>query len=156
MANRFIPYVPKPTNEKHSSKPPCKSVPKQPSTVDSSQQIERNSAPIRAPTMDSDLLMQKVNGDDGIMARGIRIYPILLRLILMRLESLTEIWKSSNNSDEDEDDMYFPTVQDLIAGRCVSGGHAPKAVDKPALDDDYSISPNSGDSQGECTNSSLL
>ena len=29
----------------------------------------------------------------------------------MRLESLTEIWKSSNNnSDEDEDEMYFPTV----------------------------------------------
>ena len=156
MANRFIPYVPKPTNEKHSSKPPCKSVPKQPSTVDSSQQIERNSAPIRAPTVDSDLLMQKVNGDDGIMARGIRIYPILLRLILMRLESLTEIWKSSNNSDEDEDDMYFPTVQELTAGRRVSGGHAPKAVDKPALDDDHSISPNLGNSQGECTNSSLL
>ena len=156
MANRFIPYVPKPTNEKHSSKPPCKSVPKQPSTVGSSQQIERNSAPIRAPAEDSDLLMQKVNGDDGIMARGIRIYPILLRLILMRLESLTEIWKSSNNSDEDEDDMYFPTVQELTAGRRVSGGHAPKAVDKPALDDDYSISPNLGNSQGECTNSSLL
>ena len=75
----------------------------------------------------------------------------------MQLESLTEIWKSSNNGDEDEDDMYFPTVQELIAGRCVSGGHAPKAVDKPALDDDYhSISPNSGNSQGECTNSSLL
>ena len=157
MANRFIPYVPKPTNEKHSSKPPCKSVPKQPSTVDSSKQIERNSASIRAPTVDSDLLMQKVNGDDGIMARGIRIYPILLRLILMRLESLTEVWKSSNNSDEDEDDMYFPTVQELTAGRHVSGGHAPKAVDKPALDDDHhSISPNSGNSQGECTNSSLL
>ena len=72
MANRFIPYVPKPTNEKHSSKPPCKNVPKQPSTVDSSRQIKRN--------MDSDLLMQKVNGDDGIMARGMRIWPILLRL----------------------------------------------------------------------------
>jgi hypothetical protein len=154
MANRFIPYVPKPTNE--NSKPPCKSVPKKPSTVDSSQQIERNSAPIRAPAVNSDLLMQKVNRYDEIMARGTRIYPILLCLILMRLESLTEIWKSSNNSDEDEDDMYFPTVQDLIVGRCVSGGHALKAVDKPALDDDYSISPNSGDSQGECTNSSLL
>ena len=103
MANRFIPYVLKLTNEKHNSKPPCKSVPKQPSTVSSSQQIKRNSTPIRVPTMDSDLLMQKMNG-------GIRIYPILLRLILMRLESLMEIWKSSNNSDEDEDDMYFPTV----------------------------------------------
>jgi hypothetical protein len=155
MANRFIPYVPKPTSGKYSSKPLCKNVPKQPSTVDSSRQIERNSAPIRASAVDSDLLMQKVNGGDGIMAGGIRIYPILLRLILMRLESLTEIWKSSNNGNEDEDDMYFPTVQELIAGRCVSGGHAPKAVDKPALDDDYSIGPNLGNSQGEYTNSSL-
>jgi hypothetical protein len=106
--------------------------------------------------MDSDLLMQKVNRYNGIMARGTRIYPILLRLILMQLESLTEIWKSSNNSDKDKDDMYFPTLQELIARRCVSRGHAPKAVNKPALDDDHSISPNLGDSQGECTNSSLL
>ena len=74
----------------------------------------------------------------------------------MQVESLTEICKSRNNSDENEDDTYFPTVQELIAGRGVGGGHAPKAVDKPALDDDYSISPNLGDSQGECTNSSLL
>jgi hypothetical protein len=73
MANRFIPYVLKPTNEKHSSKPLCKNVPKQLSTVDSSQQIERNSAPIKAPTVDSDLLMQKVNGNGGIMAKGICI-----------------------------------------------------------------------------------
>jgi hypothetical protein len=100
-------------NEKHSSKPPCKSVSKQPSTVSSNQQ---NSAPIRAPAVDSDLWMQKVNRDDGIMTRGIRIYPSLLRLILMQLESLTEIWKSSNIGDVDEDDMYFPTVQKLIAG----------------------------------------
>jgi hypothetical protein len=156
MANRFIPYVPKPTNEKHSKRP-CKSIPKQPSTLDSSQQIKQNSAPIRAPTIDSNLLMQKVNRYDRIMARGLRIYPILLHLILMRLESLTEIWKRSNNGDEDEYDMYFLTIQELIAGRCVSGGHAPKAVDKPALDDDnHSINPNSGNSQGECTNSSLL
>jgi hypothetical protein len=73
----------------------------------------------------------------------------------MRLESLTEICKSSNNSDEDEDDTYFPTVQELIAGRGVSRGHAPKAVDKPAPGDpDESISgPNSGNSQGRCANS---
>ena len=113
MANRFIPYVPKPTNERHSSKPPCKSVPKQPSTVNSSQQIERNSTPIRAPTVDSDLLMQKVNRYNRIMAKGICIYPILLRSILTRLESLTEICKSSNNGDDDEDDAYFPTVTAL-------------------------------------------
>ena len=51
----------------------------------------------------------------------------------MQLESLTEIWKSSNNRDEDKDDMYFPTVQELIARRYVSGGHALKAVNKPVL-----------------------
>jgi hypothetical protein len=77
-------------------------------------------------------------------------------LILIRLESLTEIWKSSNNSDKDKDDLHFLTIQELIAGRCVSRGYVPKAVDKLALDDDYSISPNLRDSRGECTNSSLL
>ena len=68
----------------------------------------------------------------------------------MRVESLTEICKSSNNGDEDEDDMYFPTVQELITRRGVSGGHAPNAIEKPALDDDdRSInSPNSENSQG--------
>jgi hypothetical protein len=70
MANRFIPYVPKPTNEEHSSKPLCKNLPKQLSTVDSSRQIERNSVSIRASAVDSDLLMQKVNGDDGITVKG--------------------------------------------------------------------------------------
>ena len=74
----------------------------------------------------------------------------------MRLESLTGICKSSNNADEDEDDTYFPTVQELIAGRGVGGGHAPKAVDKLALDNpDESISgPNLGSSQGIGANSS--
>jgi hypothetical protein len=74
----------------------------------------------------------------------------------MQVESLTEIYKSSNNGDEDEDDIYFPTVQELIAGRGVSGGHAPKAVDKLALDNpDESISgPNLGNSQGISANSS--
>ena len=80
--------------------------------------------------------MQKVNKDYKVIAKGIRIYYILLHLILMQLESLTEIWKSSNNSNKDENDRYFPTVQELIAKRCVSRGYAPKAVDKPALDDD--------------------
>jgi hypothetical protein len=74
----------------------------------------------------------------------------------MQLEPLTEICKSSNNSDDDEDDTYFPTVQELIARRGVSGGHAPKAVDKPALDndnrsinpDEFISGPNLGNSQG--------
>jgi len=74
----------------------------------------------------------------------------------MQVESLTEICKSRHNSDEDEDDTYFPTVQELIAGRGVSGGHAPNAIEKPALDDDdrsinpdkSMLGPNSGKSQG--------
>ena len=70
MANRFIPYIPKPTSGKYSSKPLCKNVPKQPSTIDSSWQIERNSMPIRASAMESDLPLQEVNGDDGIMVGG--------------------------------------------------------------------------------------
>jgi hypothetical protein len=73
MANRFIPYVPKPTNARYSSKPLCKNVPKQPSNVDSSRQIERDSVPIRASTVDGDLLMEEVNGDDGIIVRGMLI-----------------------------------------------------------------------------------
>jgi hypothetical protein len=61
----------------------------------------------------------------------------------MRLEPLAEICESKNNGDDDEDDTYFPTVQELIAGRGVSGGHTPRAVNKSALDDgDLSINPN--------------
>jgi hypothetical protein len=75
---------------------------------------------------------------------------------------LTEICKSRNNSDNDEDDTYFPTVQELTARR--GGGHAPKAVNKPALDNsdcsinpnEFILGPNSGNSQGGYTNSSLL
>jgi hypothetical protein len=62
MASRFIPYVPKPTNEKYSNKLLCKNVPK--------QQVKRNSMPIRVSAIDSDLLMQKVNGDNGIIVKG--------------------------------------------------------------------------------------
>jgi hypothetical protein len=82
----------------------------------------------------------------------------------MRLEPLTEICKSSNNGDDDEDDTYFPTVQELTAGRGVGGEHALKVVDKPALDnsdrsinpDEFILVPNLGNSQGECTNPSSL
>jgi hypothetical protein len=52
----------------------------------------------------------------------------------MQLEPLTEICKSSNNSNKDEDNTYFPTVQELIAGQGVSRGHAPNAIEKLALD----------------------
>jgi hypothetical protein len=69
---------------------------------------------------------------------------------------LTEICKSSNNGDDVEDNMYFPTVQELIAGRGVSRGHVPRAVDKPALDndncsinpDEFILGPNLENSQG--------
>jgi hypothetical protein len=101
-----------------------------------------------------------VNRDDGIMVEGTLTHYIYRCQILMG--SLTEICKSSNNGNKDEDNIYFPTVQELIAGRGVSRGHAPKAVDKLALDgDDHSTNPdksisgpNSGNSQGISANSS--
>lgn len=52
-----IPYVPKPANERHSSKPHCKS----------GRQIECNSVPIKACAVDIDIPTQKANRDDGII-----------------------------------------------------------------------------------------
>jgi hypothetical protein len=141
MANRFILYVPKPTNAKYSSKPLCWSVLKEFNTFDSNQQIEQNPVPIGASTVDCEFLMQKVNGDDRMVEGTLTRYIYRCR-ILMQAESLMEICKSSNKGNEDEDDIYFPTVQELIAGRGVSKGHVPKAVDKLALDDgDHSVNP---------------
>ena len=74
----------------------------------------------------------------------------------MQVESLMEICKSSNNSDKDKDNTYFLTVQELIDGRGVSGGHAPNAIDKPTLDDDdpdkSMLGPGLGNSQGISAN----
>jgi hypothetical protein len=42
--------------------------------------------------------------------------------------------------------MYFPTTSELIAKQCISRRYALKAVNKLALDNDYSISPNLGNS----------
>jgi len=81
MANRFIPYVPKPTNEKYCSKPLCKNMPKEFSIFDDSQRVERNL--VRVSAMDSDLPMQKVNGDDRIMVEGMLKQHILSCIILM-------------------------------------------------------------------------
>jgi hypothetical protein len=113
MATRFISYVPKPTKEKHSNKPLCKNMLKEFSTFDDSKQIERNPMPIRVSAVDSDFLMQKVNGDDGIMDKGILTQYILSCLILMQLESLTvtETCKSSDNGNEDVYDDEFPPFQ---------------------------------------------
>ena len=141
MANRFIPYVPKPTNEKQSNKPLCKNLPKQPSTIDSSQHIKWNSTPIRASAMDSDLLMQKVNGDDGIMVEGTLIQHNLWCLILIQVERLVEVFNNSDNGNETIDDTYFPTVPELIS---------------TMWEGKSTLGLNLGDSQGECTNSSSL
>jgi hypothetical protein len=64
---------------------------------------------IKVSATKSDFLIQKVNGDDGIMVEGILTRHISRCQILMQVESLTEISESSN-SDEDEDDTYLPTV----------------------------------------------
>jgi hypothetical protein len=60
MANRFIPYVPKPTNEKHSSKPRCKG----------GRQIERSSAPVKACPVRIDLHPQEAKRDNEIIVEG--------------------------------------------------------------------------------------
>jgi hypothetical protein len=77
MASRFIAYVPKPTKEKHGSKPLYKS--------GNSRQIERNPVPIEVPAIDSNLLPQKYNSSDRIIVEGILIQHILLCLILSRI-----------------------------------------------------------------------
>jgi hypothetical protein len=69
----------------------------------------------------------------------------------MQAGSLTRVFNSSSNSNKGKDNIYFPTVQELIAR------HAPKAVNKLALgNNDFSINPNLGSSQGKYTNSLLL
>jgi hypothetical protein len=172
MANCFIPCVPKPTNEKYSSKPLCKNVPKEFSIFDNSQQIKRNSVFIKVSTVDSDLFMQKVNTDKGIIAKGMLTRHILLCLILIQVESLTAIYKSSDSSNKDVYDSEFPLVLEVIsnfwkekgAKQGISKGLASEAVDKLVLDNSsYSINSdksilglNSGNSQGECAKSSSL
>jgi hypothetical protein len=168
MANRFIPYVPKPTNEKYSSKPLCKNVPKQPSTVDSSGQIKRNSVPIRASAVDSDVPTQKVNGDNGIMVGGTLTLHISSCLILIHVESLTGIFKSGDNGNEDVYDSEFPPVPEVVSNywkeqrvkRGLSRG-CESEVDELAPDEgSNSINSNKlvsglnlGDSQGRCAKS---
>jgi hypothetical protein len=88
-------------------------------------------------------------------------------LILIQVASLTEITNNSNSCNEDPDDIYFPTVPDLISstlwndklpGRGLSGTSVPQAANKPALDEDiYTIDPgksvaNLGNSQGGYSN----
>jgi hypothetical protein len=91
----------------------------------------------------------------------------------MQVESLTEVGKSSDNTNGDIDDSYLPSVPELVSStvwkdklyeRGLSKGYLPQAIDKTALDEGgNSIHPaNSGsgltigDSQGKCTNFSSL
>jgi hypothetical protein len=106
MASCFIAYVPKPTKEKHGGKPLYKS--------GNSQQIKQNPVPIEVPAIDSDLLPQKCNSGDRIIVEGILIQHILLCLILIEVESLTEICNSSDNGNEDSDDSEFPPIHKII------------------------------------------
>ncbi len=53
---------------KQNNKPLCKNLPKEFSTINY-QQIEQNSVPIRVSMM-GDLLMQRVNSEDGIIVEG--------------------------------------------------------------------------------------
>jgi hypothetical protein len=162
MASRFIAYVPKPTKEKHGSKPLDK--------IGNGRQIERNPIPIGVSAIDSGLLAQKCNSGDGIIVEGILIQHILLCLILIEAESLTEICNSSDNGNEDSDDSEFPPIHKIRpkkkqqASRDLGREHIPEAVDKPVLDKgSYFIASgksisglDSGNSQGMCAKCPLL
>jgi hypothetical protein len=102
IASCFILYIPKLTKEKYNSKLLDKS--------SNSQQIEQNPIPIRVSAIDSNLLVQKYNSTDRIIAESIYIQYILLCQILTEVESLTEICNSSNNSNKDSDNSKFPLI----------------------------------------------
>lgn len=70
MTTRFITYVPKLTKAIHSSKPLCKSTLKEFSTSDNNQLSTRNPLPVKVSAMETAFLMQKVNGNDGMMVQG--------------------------------------------------------------------------------------
>jgi hypothetical protein len=76
MATRFIAYVPKPTKEKHVGESLYKSTHKEFSTSDNNQLIEQNPAPDKVSATESDFLIQKVNGDDGIVVESILTHYI--------------------------------------------------------------------------------
>lgn len=58
-----------------------------------------------------DLLMQRVNREDGIMVEGTFVQHILPCLILMQVESLMEICKGIDNKDSDNNE--FPPVLEI-------------------------------------------
>lgn len=66
--------------------------------------------PVRVLAIDSDLLAQKYNSVDKIIVKGILIQHILLCLILIKVESLTEICNSSDNSNKNLDNSEFPLI----------------------------------------------
>jgi hypothetical protein len=70
MTTRFITYVPKPTKAIDRSKPLCKSTLKEFSTLDNNQLSTRNPLPVKVSVMESDFLIQKANGNDGILVQG--------------------------------------------------------------------------------------
>jgi len=63
--------------------------------------------PIRVLAIGSDLPTQKVNNSNRIIVKGTLIKYILLYLILMQVDSFTEICKSSNNNSE------FPPIPEI-------------------------------------------
>jgi hypothetical protein len=76
-------------------------MPKEFSTLDNRRQSELNSLPVRGSAADSNLLIQNMNKDNRILIRDMLTQHISLCLILMQVESLTEIYKSNDNRNED-------------------------------------------------------
>jgi hypothetical protein len=95
---------------------------------------------IRMSAIGSELPIQKCNSSNKIIVEGILIKYILLCLILIEVEFLTEICISSNNSNKDSDNSEFLPIYKIKlkkkqqATQDLGIEHILKAVDKLVLD----------------------
>jgi hypothetical protein len=95
---------------------------------------------IRMSAIGSELPIQKCNSSNEIIVEGILIKYILLCLILIEVEFLTEICISSNNSNKDSDNSEFLPIYKIKlkkkqqATQDLGIEHILEAVDKLVLD----------------------
>jgi hypothetical protein len=74
MANYFIPYIPKLTNKKQSSKLYCKG----------SRQIEYSSVPVKACPVGSDLPIQNTKRDNQIVVESMLLQLNICQLLVFQ------------------------------------------------------------------------
>jgi hypothetical protein len=67
MTTHFITYILKPTIVKDNSKPLCKSTLKELSTLENHQLLTRNLLLVKVSVIESNFLIQKANGNDGML-----------------------------------------------------------------------------------------